>query len=67
MDEDGDDDECDAQPEGEAHFLQFTKQDGGKDNAVNGFQIIGQVYSKGRYGTQGPQLEQEGQNGENGT
>ena len=42
-----------AQPEGPVEFLQLAEKDGGERNAVNGFQVVDQVYREGRDTTEG--------------
>ena len=48
MDEDGNDDEGNAQPEREVHFPEFSEEDGRDGDAVDGFQIVGKVHNESR-------------------
>ena len=43
----GNDNKRDAQPEGPVELLQFVEDDGGESDAVNGFQVINEVYGEG--------------------
>ena len=59
MDEDGDDDERDPQPEGEVHFPEFAEQDGCEGDAVDGLEVVGQIDGEGREGAEGVELEEQ--------
>ena len=48
LDEDGNDDEGNAQPEREVHFPEFSEEDGRDGDAVDGFQIVGKVHNESR-------------------
>ena len=63
MDEDGEDDERDAHPEGKVHFAVFAEEEGGEGDAVHGLQVVGEVHREGRQGAEGDQLEQERDDG----
>ena len=57
------DNEADAHPEGEAHFLQLAKEDGRYGNAVERLQIVCHVHRKRTELAQGLELEEEGDDG----
>ena len=58
------DNEADAHPEGEAHFLQLAKEDGRYGNAVERLQIVRHVHRKRTELAQGLELEEERDDGE---
>ena len=66
LEEDGDDDEEEAEPEGWADFVDLVEEDGGDDDAVDGLQVVSQVDREGGQLAQGLQLKQEGDDREHG-
>ena len=66
LQDDGDDDEQYAAPEGSAHFPTLVEDYHGEDDAVDWLHVVGEVHREGGYGAHGLQLEEEGNDGEDG-
>ena len=67
LEDDGDDDQADAEPEGGADFTGLAEDDGGEDDAIDGLEVVEDVDREGGEMPQGVDLEQEGDYREYGT
>ena len=54
----------DTYPEGEAHFLQLTKQHSSNGNTIHRLEVVCHIYREGSQFAKGLQLKEEGDDGE---
>ena len=67
LEDDGEDDQREAEPERPADFARFVEQERRQGDAVHGLQVVGEVDGEGRQLAQRLELEEEGDDGKDGT